>query len=152
MTSSASLWPLDLCRYRSLKQFNVDICQTCFLTGKASKGNKLHYPIMEYYTPVWSWAGLGGPWLRAGPTVGSSLVVFRLVHPHKWIPCVFCTLCMLEAACVSAVLGLVVSRVHGPQCPAWPVPGPMTGSQSCCVPSLLPQFYLPLPPWSSCPA
>lgn len=79
---------LDLCRYRSLKQFNVDICQTCFLTGKASKGNKLHYPIMEYYTPVWSWAGLGGPWLRAGPTDGSSLVVFRLVQPHKWIPCV----------------------------------------------------------------
>lgn len=39
-------------RYRSLKQFNVDICQTCFLTGRASKGNKLHYPIMEYYTPV----------------------------------------------------------------------------------------------------
>ncbi|XP_058053006.1 dystrophin-related protein 2 isoform X5 [Ahaetulla prasina] len=37
-------------RYRSLKQFNVDICQACFLTGRASKGNKLHYPIMEYYT------------------------------------------------------------------------------------------------------
>lgn len=48
-------------RYRSLKQFNVDICQTCFLTGRASKGNKLHYPIMEYYTPVWSlWAGWEG--------------------------------------------------------------------------------------------
>ncbi|KAG8144527.1 hypothetical protein E2320_013026 [Naja naja] len=37
-------------KYRSLKQFNVDICQACFLTGRASKGNKLHYPIMEYYT------------------------------------------------------------------------------------------------------
>ena len=46
--------PLVSPRYRSLKQFNVDICQTCFLTGRASKGNKLHYPIMEYYTPVWS--------------------------------------------------------------------------------------------------
>lgn len=54
MTSSVSLWPLDLSRYRSLKQFNVDICQTCFLTGRASKGNKLHYPIMEYYTPTTS--------------------------------------------------------------------------------------------------
>lgn len=83
MTSTASLWPLDLSRYRSLKQFNVDICQTCFLTGRASKGNKLHYPIMEYYTPVWSWAGLGQPWLRAGPAGGSSLVMFRLVQPHK---------------------------------------------------------------------
>lgn len=49
--------PASLSRYRSLKQFNVDICQTCFLTGRASKGNKLHYPIMEYYTPVWGWTG-----------------------------------------------------------------------------------------------
>ncbi|ELK29803.1 Dystrophin-related protein 2 [Myotis davidii] len=46
--------PIKGFRYRSLKQFNVDICQTCFLTGKASKGNKLHYPIMEYYTPTTS--------------------------------------------------------------------------------------------------
>lgn len=46
--------------YRSLKQFNVDICQTCFLTGRASKGNKLHYPIMEYYTPVRGWAATAG--------------------------------------------------------------------------------------------
>ncbi|KFP52886.1 Dystrophin-related protein 2, partial [Cathartes aura] len=69
--------PIKGFRYRSLKQFNVDICQTCFLTGRASKGNKLHYPIMEYYTPVWSWAWLG------------SLVMFRLVQPQKWIPCMF---------------------------------------------------------------
>ncbi|KFQ30480.1 Dystrophin-related protein 2, partial [Mesitornis unicolor] len=48
--------PIKGFRYRSLKQFNVDICQTCFLTGRASKGNKLHYPIMEYYTPVRGWA------------------------------------------------------------------------------------------------
>ncbi|CAM5140178.1 unnamed protein product [Eretmochelys imbricata] len=46
--------PIKGFRYRSLKQFNVDICQTCFLTGRASKGNKLHYPIMEYYTPTTS--------------------------------------------------------------------------------------------------
>ncbi|NXI49390.1 DRP2 protein, partial [Chloroceryle aenea] len=47
-------FPIKGFRYRSLKQFNVDICQTCFLTGRASKGNKLHYPIMEYYTPTTS--------------------------------------------------------------------------------------------------
>ncbi|XP_076203277.1 dystrophin-related protein 2 isoform X3 [Aptenodytes patagonicus] len=46
--------PIKGFRYRSLKQFNVDICQACFLTGRASKGNKLHYPIMEYYTPTTS--------------------------------------------------------------------------------------------------
>ncbi|KFO71964.1 Dystrophin-related protein 2, partial [Cuculus canorus] len=49
--------PIKGFRYRSLKQFNVDICQTCFLTGRASKGNKLHYPIMEYYTPVGTCVG-----------------------------------------------------------------------------------------------
>lgn len=46
------LCDIDPDRYRSLKQFNVDICQTCFLTGRSTKGKKLHYPIMEYYTPV----------------------------------------------------------------------------------------------------
>ncbi|KAJ8348737.1 hypothetical protein SKAU_G00273260 [Synaphobranchus kaupii] len=46
--------PIKGFRYRSLKQFNVDICQTCFLMGRTSKGKKLHYPIMEYYTPTTS--------------------------------------------------------------------------------------------------
>ncbi|XP_043913050.1 dystrophin-related protein 2 isoform X2 [Protopterus annectens] len=46
--------PIKGFRYRSLKQFNVDICQTCFLTGRGTKANKLHYPIMEYYTPTTS--------------------------------------------------------------------------------------------------
>ncbi|XP_053554928.1 dystrophin-related protein 2 isoform X2 [Bombina bombina] len=46
--------PMKGFRYRSLKQFGVDICQSCFLTGQAGKGNKLHYPIMEYYTPTTS--------------------------------------------------------------------------------------------------
>ncbi|XP_072914482.1 dystrophin-related protein 2 isoform X3 [Hemitrygon akajei] len=46
--------PIKGFRYRSLKQFNVDICQTCFLTGRASKGHKLHYPIMEYCAPTTS--------------------------------------------------------------------------------------------------
>ncbi|CAJ0947058.1 unnamed protein product [Ranitomeya imitator] len=43
--------PIKGFRYRSLKEFGVDICQSCFLTGQAGKGNKLHYPIMEYFTP-----------------------------------------------------------------------------------------------------
>ncbi|KAM8953415.1 dystrophin-related protein 2 [Pelodytes ibericus] len=46
--------PIKGFRYRSLKQFGVDICQSCFLSGQAGKGNKLHYPIMEYYTPTTS--------------------------------------------------------------------------------------------------
>ncbi|KFO61067.1 Dystrophin-related protein 2, partial [Corvus brachyrhynchos] len=91
--------PIKGFRYRSLKQFNVDICQTCFLTGRASKGNKLHYPIMEYYTPVWSWAGLGRP--------GSEQV-----------------------------------PMHGPQCPACPVPGPMTDRAAVCPPCFLSFIFL----------
>uniref|UniRef100_A0AAY5K7T8 Dystrophin related protein 2 n=1 Tax=Esox lucius TaxID=8010 RepID=A0AAY5K7T8_ESOLU len=46
--------PIKGFRYRSLKQFNVDICQSCFLTGRTTKGKKLHYPIMEYYTETTS--------------------------------------------------------------------------------------------------
>uniref|UniRef100_A0A8C1M1K4 Dystrophin related protein 2 n=1 Tax=Cyprinus carpio TaxID=7962 RepID=A0A8C1M1K4_CYPCA len=46
--------PIKGFRYRSLKQFNVDICQMCFLTGRTTKGKKLHYPIMEYYAPTTS--------------------------------------------------------------------------------------------------
>ncbi|KFP84516.1 Dystrophin-related protein 2 [Acanthisitta chloris] len=77
--------PIKGFRYRSLKQFNVDICQTCFLTGRASKGNKLHYPIMEYYTPVWSWAGRV---LAQSPTDSRSLVISRQVQPQDRILCI----------------------------------------------------------------
>uniref|UniRef100_A0A3B4BKW7 ZZ-type domain-containing protein n=1 Tax=Pygocentrus nattereri TaxID=42514 RepID=A0A3B4BKW7_PYGNA len=42
--------PIRGFRYRSLKQFNVDICQSCFLSGRAWRGKTLHYPIIEYYT------------------------------------------------------------------------------------------------------
>ncbi|XP_056395125.1 dystrophin-related protein 2 isoform X4 [Hyla sarda] len=52
--SICKMCPIKGFRYRSLKQFGVDICQSCFLTGQAGKGNKLHYPIMEYYTPTTS--------------------------------------------------------------------------------------------------
>lgn len=62
-------------------------------------------------TPSWSTtprygAGLG--W--EGPD-GSSLVVFRLVQPHKWIPCV--VLYPLHAGRF-----LCPSWVHGPLCQA----------------------------------
>ncbi|XP_066509833.1 dystrophin-related protein 2-like [Hoplias malabaricus] len=42
--------PIRGFRYRSLKQFNVDICQSCFLSGRAWRGKALYYPIIEYYT------------------------------------------------------------------------------------------------------
>ncbi|XP_049322676.1 dystrophin-related protein 2-like [Astyanax mexicanus] len=42
--------PIRGFRYRSLKQFNVDICQSCFLSGRAWRGKTLQYPIIEYYT------------------------------------------------------------------------------------------------------
>ncbi|XP_069787742.1 utrophin-like isoform X2 [Narcine bancroftii] len=41
-------------RYRSLKHFNYDICQSCFFSGRTTKGHKLHYPMVEYCTPTTS--------------------------------------------------------------------------------------------------
>lgn len=71
------------------------------------------------------WAGLGSEQV---PVDSSSLVMLRLVQPQKWIPLyVSAPLYMLKAACGSAVLGLLVSRVGTQQCPAWLVPGPVTG-------------------------
>ncbi|NXT97269.1 DMD protein, partial [Buphagus erythrorhynchus] len=36
----------------SLKHFNYDICQSCFFSGRVAKGHKMHYPMVEYCTPV----------------------------------------------------------------------------------------------------
>ncbi|EPQ19100.1 Dystrophin [Myotis brandtii] len=41
-------------RYRSLKHFNYDICQSCFFSGRVAKGHKMHYPMVEYSTPTTS--------------------------------------------------------------------------------------------------
>lgn len=43
---------LCLPRYRSLKHFNYDICQSCFFSGRVAKGHKMQYPMVEYCTPV----------------------------------------------------------------------------------------------------
>ncbi|XP_015219666.1 dystrophin isoform X7 [Lepisosteus oculatus] len=41
-------------RYRSLKHFNYDICQSCFFSGRIAKGHKMQYPMVEYCTPTTS--------------------------------------------------------------------------------------------------
>ncbi|XP_026505322.1 utrophin [Terrapene carolina triunguis] len=38
-------------RYRSLKHFNYDVCQSCFFSGRTAKGHKLNYPMVEYCIP-----------------------------------------------------------------------------------------------------
>lgn len=48
----------DLNRYRSLKHFNYDICQSCFFSGRVAKGHKMQYPMVEYCTPVGFFASL----------------------------------------------------------------------------------------------
>jgi hypothetical protein len=45
-------YPIVGFRYRSLKNFNFDICQNCFFSGRKIKGFKLDHPLLEYYTPV----------------------------------------------------------------------------------------------------
>lgn len=46
------LSPVLPSRYRSLKHFNYDICQSCFFSGRVAKGHKMQYPMVEYCTPV----------------------------------------------------------------------------------------------------
>ncbi|XP_058880101.1 dystrophin-like isoform X2 [Acipenser ruthenus] len=41
-------------RYRSLKHFNYDVCQSCFFSGRTAKGHKLNNPMVEYCTPTTS--------------------------------------------------------------------------------------------------
>lgn len=53
LSLTLSLSPfLLLYRYRSLKHFNYDVCQSCFFSGRTAKGHKLNYPMVEYCTPV----------------------------------------------------------------------------------------------------
>ena len=41
-------------RYRCLKCFNFDMCQTCFFAGKGGKykNHKMTHPMQEYCTTV----------------------------------------------------------------------------------------------------
>ncbi|XP_056423347.1 utrophin isoform X3 [Hyla sarda] len=41
-------------RYRSLKHFNYDVCQSCFFSGRTAKGHKIHHPMVEYCIPTTS--------------------------------------------------------------------------------------------------
>ncbi|KAI5726508.1 hypothetical protein M8J76_003945 [Diaphorina citri] len=41
-------------RYRCLKCFNFDMCQTCFFQGKKAKNHKLTHPMQEYCTTTTS--------------------------------------------------------------------------------------------------
>lgn len=45
-------YPIVGFRYRSLKHFNFDVCQTCFFSGRKIKGFKFDHPLLEYYTPT----------------------------------------------------------------------------------------------------
>ncbi|XP_048831266.1 utrophin-like isoform X2 [Brienomyrus brachyistius] len=47
-------FPIVGLRYRSLKHFNYDVCQSCFFSGRTAKGHKLNYPMVEYCTPTTS--------------------------------------------------------------------------------------------------
>lgn len=41
-------FPMIGLRYRCLKCFNFDVCQTCFLTGRCALKHKIDHPIQEY--------------------------------------------------------------------------------------------------------
>lgn len=45
-------YPIVGFRYRCLKCFNFDMCQTCFFFGRSGKNHKLSHPMHEYCTTV----------------------------------------------------------------------------------------------------
>lgn len=45
-------YPIIGFRYRCLKCFNFDMCQTCFFSGRKAKNHKLTHPMQEYCTAV----------------------------------------------------------------------------------------------------
>ncbi|XP_044016172.1 dystrophin, isoforms A/C/F/G/H-like isoform X2 [Aphidius gifuensis] len=47
-------YPIIGFRYRCLKCFNFDMCQTCFFSGKKAKNHKLTHPMQEYCTATTS--------------------------------------------------------------------------------------------------
>ncbi|XP_027706465.1 utrophin isoform X3 [Vombatus ursinus] len=47
-------YPIVGFRYRSLRHFNYDICQSCFFVGRTTKGHKLPFPMVEYCIPATS--------------------------------------------------------------------------------------------------
>lgn len=50
-------YPIVGFRYRCLKCFNFDMCQTCFFLGKNAKNHKLTHPMHEYCTTTTSSEG-----------------------------------------------------------------------------------------------
>lgn len=47
-------YPIIGFRYRCLKCFNFDMCQTCFFSGRKAKNHKLTHPMQEYCTATTS--------------------------------------------------------------------------------------------------
>lgn len=47
-------YPIVGFRYRCLKCFNFDMCQTCFFFGRCAKNHKLSHPMHEYCTTTTS--------------------------------------------------------------------------------------------------
>ncbi|XP_050442847.1 dystrophin-like isoform X2 [Adelges cooleyi] len=52
--NTCKAYPIIGFRYRCLKCFNFDMCQTCFFSGRKAKHHKLTHPMQEYCTTTTS--------------------------------------------------------------------------------------------------
>lgn len=64
-------YPIVGFRYRCLKCFNFDMCQTCFFFGRNAKNHKLSHPMHEYCTTV------------SNLTLYCSKIVLNALHFHR---------------------------------------------------------------------
>ncbi len=97
------IYPILGFRYRSLRHFNCDICQTCFFSGKQTKLFKMDHPLQEYYTEVCC---------LQTKRIEIILFLFSRQHPPKIFEIFFEYSKISSGPNIEKVLNLVIYHYH----------------------------------------